>query len=175
MVMTYKCLPKPAAKLNVHIHDNSFLKTIAAEYAGATTDITLSYTYNDNPQATLTAALSILGTTLPAEVLQTMFHYNPTKSGKTLAAILKENNADNHFRFKDYNAAVADKNLTPGLEALFLGHSGPNFGGNGFNNSHLILCQIDCEAPKTTNQRGTYQWAPFFPHMNTAMTCHNCN
>jgi hypothetical protein len=95
---------------------------------------------------------------------------------KTLAAILKENNAGNHLQFKDYNAAVADKNLTTGLEALFLGHSGPNFGdANGFNNSHLILCQINCEAPKATSQRRTYQWALFFPHMNTVMTCHNCS
>jgi hypothetical protein len=92
-----------------------FLKTIATEYAGASTDITLTSTYDDNPQATLTAVLSILGTTLPAEVLQKMFQYNPTQSGKTLAAILKENNADKHFRFEDYNTAVANKNLPPGL------------------------------------------------------------
>jgi hypothetical protein len=155
-VKTYKWSHLPAAKLNTHIHDASFLKTIATEYAGASTDITLTCTYDDNPQTTLTAALSILGTTLPAEVLQKMFQYNPTQSGRTLAAILKENNADKHFRFEDYNTAVADKNLTPGLEALFLGYWGPNFGDTGgntnsFNNSHLILCQIDCEAPKSTN------------------------
>jgi hypothetical protein len=109
-----------------------------------------------------------------------MIQYNPTQLGKTLAAILNENNTGKHFRFEDYNTAVADKNLNPGLEALFLGYSGPNFGDtdgdtNGFNNSHLILCQIDCEAPKTTKQRRTYQWALFFPHMNTVMTCHDCN
>jgi hypothetical protein len=154
-VKTYKWSHLPTAKLNTHIHDAAFLKTIATEYAGASTDIPLTCTYDNNPQATLTAALSILGTTLPAEVLQKMFKYNPTESGKTLAAILKENNADRHLRHKDYNTAVANKNLTPGLEALFRGYSGPNFGDTdgdtkGFNNSHLILCQIDCKAPKTT-------------------------
>jgi hypothetical protein len=102
-----------------------------------------------------------------------MFQYNLTKSGKTLAAVLKEHYADKHFQFEDYNAAVADRNLTPGLEALFLGHSGPNFGGaTCFNNSHQIRCQMDCEAPKSTNQCQTFQWALFFPHMNTVMTCH---
>jgi hypothetical protein len=179
-VKTYKWSHLPTSKLNTHIHDASFLKTIATEYAGASTDITLTCTYDDNPQATLIAALSILGTTLLAEALQKMFQYNPTQSGKTLAAILKENNADKHFRFEDYDTAVGDKNLTPGLELLFLGYSGPNFGDtngdtNGFNNSNLFLCQIGCKAPKTTNQRQTYQWALFSPHMNTVMTCHDCN
>jgi hypothetical protein len=94
---TYKWFPKPTTKLNTHIHDASFLTTIATEYAGASTDITLTCTYDDNPQATLTAALSILGTTLPAEVLQKMFQYKPTESGRTLLAILKKNNADKHF------------------------------------------------------------------------------
>jgi hypothetical protein len=75
---TYKWFPKPTTKLNTHIHDAAFLKTIATEYAGASTDITLTCTYNNNPQATLTAALIILGTTLPTEVLQKMFQYNPT-------------------------------------------------------------------------------------------------
>jgi hypothetical protein len=108
-----------------------------------------------------------------------MFQHNHTGSGSTLAAILKENNADKHFQFEDYNTAVANKNLTPGLNALFLGHSGPNFGKsdentNTFKNNHLILCQIDSEAPKTTNLRQTYQWALFFPHMNTLMTCQDC-
>jgi hypothetical protein len=104
-----------------------------------------------------------------------MFQYNLTTSGKTLAAILKENNADKHFQFEDYNAAVADKNLTPDLETLFKGYLGPNFGGAiGFNNSHPILCQLDCKAPKSTNQRRTIQWALFFPHMNTVLTCHDC-
>jgi hypothetical protein len=153
--------------------------TITTEYSGASTDITLTSTYNNNPQATLTAALSILGTTLSAEVLQKMFQYKPTELSRTLLAILKEDNASKHFRFEDYNAAVADKNLTPGLNALFLGHSGPNYGEtngntNTFNNSHIILCQIDCEAPKATNQNRTYQWVLFFPHMNTVMTCHDC-
>jgi hypothetical protein len=164
---TYKWLHKPTTRLNTHIHDAAFLTTITTEYSGASTDITLTCTYNNNPQATLTAALSILGTTLSAEVLQKMFQYKPTESSRTLLAILKENNADKHFRFEDYNAAVADKNLTPGLNALFLGHSGPNFGEtngntNTFNNSHIILCQIDCEAPKATNQNRSYQWALFF-------------
>jgi hypothetical protein len=69
---TYKWFPKPTTRLNTHIHDASFLTTIATEYAGASTDITLTCTYDDNPQATLTATLSILGTTLPTEVLQKM-------------------------------------------------------------------------------------------------------
>jgi hypothetical protein len=149
-------VPPTHAKLNTHPHSqrDAFLKTIATEYPGATTNITLTCTYGNNPQATLTAALHILGTTLPADVLQPMFQYNLTKSGKTLAAVLKEHNADKYFHFDDYNAAVADKNLAPGLEALFLGHSGPNLGSaTGFNNSHPILCQMDCKAPKSTNQR----------------------
>jgi hypothetical protein len=108
-----------------------------------------------------------------------MFQDNHTGSGSTLTAILKENDANKYFWFEDYNTAVANKNLTPGLNALFLGHSGPNFGKSDdytetFNGSHLILCQIDCEAPKTTNQRRTSQWALFFPHMNTVMTCQDC-
>jgi hypothetical protein len=157
-----------------HHQTHSFINIIDAEFAGATTDIKLTCTYDDNPPATLTAALCILGTTLPADVLQKMFQYNLTKSGKTLEAILKENNANKHFQSEDYNAAVVDKDLTPGLEALFLGHLGPNFGvANGFNNSHPILCQIDCEAPKSTIQRRTYQWALFFPHTNIVMTCHD--
>jgi hypothetical protein len=165
---TYKWFPKPTTRLNTHIHNKTFLTTITTQYTGASTDITLTCTYDNNPQATLTAALSILGTTLPTEVLQKMFKYKPTESERTLSATLKESNADKHFIFEDYNAAVADKNLTPGLNALFLGHSGPNFGetdGNAdtFNNSHIILCQIDCEAPKATNQNRTYQWALFFP------------
>jgi hypothetical protein len=49
-----------------------------------------------------------------------MSQYNLTKSGKTLAAILKEHNADKYFQFKDYIVAVADNNLIPGLETLFL-------------------------------------------------------
>jgi hypothetical protein len=104
-----------------------------------------------------------------------MYQYNLTKSSKTLAAVLREHNPDKHFQFEDYNAAVKDKNLTPGLEVLFLGHLGTNFGGaTGFNNSHPILCQMDCEATKSTNQRQFFQWVLFFPHMNTVMTCHNC-
>jgi hypothetical protein len=77
---TYHCLHKPTAKLNTHIHDETFLTTITTQYSGASTDITLTCTYDNNPQATLTAALSILGTTLLTEVLQKMFQYNPTKS-----------------------------------------------------------------------------------------------
>jgi hypothetical protein len=108
-----------------------------------------------------------------------MFHDNHTASGSTLTAILKENDANKYFRFEDYNTAVANKNLTPGLNALFLGHSGPNFGKSDentetFNGSHLILCHIGCEAPKTTNQHRTSRLALFFPHMNTVMTCHDC-
>jgi hypothetical protein len=111
--------------------------------------------------------LSILGTTLPTEVLQTIFHNNHIALGSTLTAILKKNDANKYFRFEDYNTAVANKNLTSGLNALFPGHSGPNFGKSDentetFNGSHLILCQIDCEAPKTTNQHPTSQWALFF-------------
>jgi hypothetical protein len=79
-VKTYMWHPKPTTKLNTHIHDALFLKTIATEYAGATTDITLTCIYDGNPQVTLTAALSILGTTLLAEVLQKMFQYKPTES-----------------------------------------------------------------------------------------------
>jgi hypothetical protein len=41
-VKTYKWSHLPTAKLNTHIHDASFLKTIATEYAGASTDITLN-------------------------------------------------------------------------------------------------------------------------------------
>jgi hypothetical protein len=165
---TYTWFHKPTAKLNMHIHDEAFLTTITTQYPGPSTDIPLTCTYDNNPQATLTAALSILGTTFPTEVLQKMFQHNHTRSGSTLAAILKENNADKHFQFEDYNTAVANRNLTPGLNALFLGHSGPNFGetdGNAdtFNNSHLILCQINCEAPKITNLKRTYQWALFPP------------
>jgi hypothetical protein len=172
-VHTYKWSPKPTAKINTHIHNDLFLKTISTEYPGATPNITLTCKYTTNPQATLTAALHILGTTLPEDILQPIFQYDLTKSSKTLAAFLKEHNADKHFQFEDYNAAVADRNLTPGLEALFLGHSGPNFGGaTCFNNSQQIRCQMDCEAPKSTNQRQTFQWALFFPHMNTVMTCH---
>jgi hypothetical protein len=108
-----------------------------------------------------------------------MFQHDHTGSGSTLAAFLKENDADKYFQFEDYNTAVANKNLTPGLNALFLGHLGPNFGKTDnntdtFNNNHLILCQIDCEAPKTTNLHRTYQWALFSPHINTVMTCHDC-
>jgi hypothetical protein len=77
--------------------------------------ITLTCSYDENLQETLTAALRILGTTLPADVLQKRFQYNLTTSGKTLAAILKENNANKHFQFEDYNAAVIDKNLIPVL------------------------------------------------------------
>jgi hypothetical protein len=33
---------------------------------------------------------------------------------------------------------------------------------------------MDCEAPKSTNQRRTYLWALFFPHMNAVLTCHDC-
>jgi hypothetical protein len=115
----------------------------------------------------------MLGTTLPADVLQPMFKYNLTKSNKTLVAILKEHNADKHIQFEDYNSAFADKNLTPGVSALFQGHSGLNFGGEtGFANSHPILCQMESEAPKVTNQRRTYQWKVFLPHMRIIMTCH---
>jgi hypothetical protein len=72
-VQTYKWSPTPTAKLNTHIHDNLFLKTIATEYPGATATIALTCAYNTNPQATLTAALHILGTKLPVDVLQPMF------------------------------------------------------------------------------------------------------
>jgi hypothetical protein len=97
----------------------------------------------------LTAAVTILGTTLPTEVLQMMFQNNHIASGSTLTAILKENDADKNFRFEDYNTAVANKNLITSLNALFLGHLGPNFGKGDentetFNGSHLILCQINC-------------------------------
>jgi hypothetical protein len=153
----YKWFPNPITKLNSHIHDATFLKTITTEYSGTSPDITLTCTYDNNPQTILTAELSILGTTLPTEVLQKMFKYKPTELERTLSTIVKESNADKHFIFEDYNAAVADIDLTPGLNALFLGHLGPNFGetdGNAdtFNNSNIILCQINCEAPKTTHQ-----------------------
>jgi hypothetical protein len=107
-----------------------------------------------------------------------MFKNDHTALGSTLTAILKENDADKYLRFEDYNTAVANKNLSPGLNALFLGHLGPNFGKNDtntetFNGSHIILCQIDCEAYKTAHHKRTSQWALFPPHMNTVMTCHN--
>jgi hypothetical protein len=79
---TYKWYPKPTAKINTHIHDDSFLKSISTEYSGATTNITLTCTYDNNPQATLTAALHLLGTTLLMDVLQPMFQNNLTKSEK---------------------------------------------------------------------------------------------
>jgi hypothetical protein len=134
--------------------------------------------YDDNPQTTITAALNILGIAIPTEALQTMFKNDHTASGSTLAAILKENDADKYLRFEDYGTAVANKNLTHGLNALFLGHLGPNFRKNDtntemFNGSHIILCQIDCKAHKTAHHKRTSQWALFSPHMNTVMTCHN--
>jgi hypothetical protein len=98
---TYKWSPVPTASTNTHIHDDSFLKTISTEYPAATPNVTLTCMYDTNPQATLTAALHILGTTLPADVLQTMFQYDLTKSGKTLPAFLKEHNAGKHFQFDD--------------------------------------------------------------------------
>jgi hypothetical protein len=100
---TYKWFPKPTIRLNTHgnIHDETFLTTITTQYSGTSPDITLTYKYDNNPHTTLTAALSILGTTLPTEALQKMFKYKPTESERTLSAILKESNADKHFIFKD--------------------------------------------------------------------------
>jgi hypothetical protein len=175
---TYTWSRKPTYRLNTHIPDVPFLTTVITQYHATTPNISLTCAYVDNPQTTITAALSILGTAIPTEALQTMFKNDHTASGSTLTAILKENDADKYLRFEDYGTAVANKNLTHGLNALFLGHSGPNFGKNDtntetFNGSHIILCQIDCEAPKTAHQKRTSQWALFFPHMNTVMTCHN--
>jgi hypothetical protein len=48
-VQTYRWFPTPTAKVNTHIHNDSFLKTIAKEYSGATTKITLTCTYDNNP------------------------------------------------------------------------------------------------------------------------------
>jgi hypothetical protein len=110
---TYNWLHKPTTKLNTHINDKTFITTITTQYSGASTDITLTCAYDNNPHVTLTAALSILGTTLPMEVLQKMFQHNPTRSGSTLAALLKENNGDKHFPLEDYNTAVANRNLPP--------------------------------------------------------------
>jgi hypothetical protein len=70
---TYHWSSKPTYRLNVHIHDEPFLTTVITQYPGTSPNILLTCTYDDNPQATLTAVLSILGTTLPTEVLQTMF------------------------------------------------------------------------------------------------------
>jgi hypothetical protein len=173
-VQTYKWSPKPTTDCDTHIRYDSFLKTITTAYPGAAQNIILTCTYANNPQAALTVALQMLGTTLPADVLQGMFKYDLTKSNKTLAAVLKEHNANKHIQFEDYASAVADRNLTPGISALFLGYSGPNFGGEtGFTNSHPILCQMESEAPKVTNQRRTYHWQLFLPHMNTIITCHD--
>jgi hypothetical protein len=152
-VQTYKWSPVSTASCNTHIRNDAFLKTISTEYPGAAQNITLTCKYADNPQATLTAALGLLGITLPADVLQLMFKFDLTKSNKTLAAILKEHKANKHIQFEDYHTAVANKNLTPGIAALFQGYSGPNFEGEtGFANSHPILCQMESEAPKAKNQ-----------------------
>jgi hypothetical protein len=52
-------------------------------------DITLTCTYDDNPQATLIAALSILGTTLPVEVLQKDDPVQPHAIGENTSGYLK--------------------------------------------------------------------------------------
>jgi hypothetical protein len=95
-----------------------------------------------------------------------MFKTDNITSGSTLTAILKE------------NTAVVNKGLTRGLSALFLGHLGSNLGKTDtttetFKGSHIILCQLNCEANKTANHKRTSQWALFSPHMNTVMTCHD--
>jgi hypothetical protein len=166
---TYTWSRKPTVRLNVHIPDEPFLTTVITQYHATTPNIPLSCAYDDNPQTTITAALSILGTATPTEALQTMLNNNHTASGSTLTAILMENDADKYLRFEDYSTAVANKNLTPGLNALFLGHSGPNFGKNDtnaetFNGSHIILCQIDCEAPKTAHETDFPVGSVFPPH-----------
>jgi hypothetical protein len=79
------------------------------------------------------------------------------KSGKTLAAFLKEHNADKNFQFEDYNAAVADRNLTSGLAALFQGNSGPNFrGATGFK-VQLVSTTVTQSFPKWTTKHPNQQ------------------
>jgi hypothetical protein len=42
-VHTYKWYPKPTAKINTHIHDNSFLKTISTEYPEGGFPLTVTF------------------------------------------------------------------------------------------------------------------------------------
>jgi hypothetical protein len=56
-----------------------------------------------------------------------MFKNDHTASVSTLTAILMENDFNKYLWFEDYGTPVANKNLTPGLYALFLGHLRPNF------------------------------------------------
>jgi len=171
---TYAWNQLPLTPQNKHIHGNSFLKTIPTVFHFASAAMQLTCTYNENPQATLVAALHLLGTALPAETLTAMFKTNFTSSDKTIDSLFKEHQVNSHFSFTDYATACADKNLDPGYNTLFRGHSGPNFGGDkGFSNTYPILCQMEIEAPKAVNQKRTYQWTLFFPHMNTIVTCHD--
>jgi hypothetical protein len=79
-----------------------------------------------------------------------------------------------HFQFRDYATAAANRNLKAGIAGLFTDLSGSNFSGqHGFTTDSPILCQMEMAATDRGTHKKSYQWILFYPRMNLVSTCHN--
>jgi hypothetical protein len=106
--------------------------------------------------------------------MDAMFATDHTVSPNAIDSIFRKDNADEHFQFRDYATAAANKNLTAGITGLFTWLSRSNFSGqHGFTTDSPILCQMEMAAPDRGPHNKSYQWILFYPCMNLVSTCHD--
>jgi hypothetical protein len=105
----------------------------------------------------LETLLKILDANIPHEFMDAVFATDHTVSPNTIDSIFRKHNVDEHFQFRDYATAAANRNLTAGIAGLFTGLSGSNFSGqHGFTTDSPILCQMEMTAPdQGTHKKST--------------------
>jgi hypothetical protein len=135
----------------------------------------LSCKPRNNPRASLEAALAFVGAAVPTQWLNKVFQPDYTKQDKPISVIFKRNNAAERFAYKDYDTAVIEHGLSPGIADCFKGQNGGNFAGEGcFTTTAPLLCQMEIKGNQVQSIKGkVYQWLIYIPHMNVVVSCNN--
>ena len=121
--------------------------------------LVLTCKFDDNPRTTLEAMFTIMGITVPTDWLNDLFRTDYTTHNKSLLAIMKEHNAQDYFKYRDYYTAVNLHNLEDGLPGCFKGGNDGNFDKNGFTITTPLLCQMEIDGNLVqTNPDKHYQW-----------------
>jgi hypothetical protein len=163
-IRTFEWQGKPTNKRNHCINTAAFINTLPTVFHTAQSTVDLHCTCTNNPRATLETLLKILDANVPHEFMDAMFATDHTVRPNTINSIFRKHNADEHFQFRDYATAAANRNLTAGIAGLFTGLSGSNFSGqHGFTTDSPILCQMEMAAPDRGTHKKSYQWILFYP------------
>ena len=135
----------------------------------------LSCLPKDNPRASLETALALVGASVPSHWLDRVFLPDYTKHDTPISVIFKRNNAAERFAYKDYDAAVIEHGLSPGIADCFKGQNAGNFAGEGcFTTTAPLLCQMEIKGNQVQSIKGkVYQWLIYIPHMNVVISCNN--